>query len=244
MVVIKRLERRAKSGDSYWLCRCDCGIDTEVAGSHLRTSNGTRSCKRCSKPSRTKDLAGIRVGRLQVICGCGKDKQGRALWKCICDCGSEAIVPSRHLIQHNVVSCGCYRNEKSRENGKVGGIKISGPKSHLYKPELSDEERLAERNLVETRKWRSAVFERDNYTCRVCGRQGGKLQAHHLFSWAGHKELRFDINNGLTVCAEEHRAFHLYNGGPRKSCTASDFDRFVEHGKKVQNASEPNHPQD
>jgi 5-methylcytosine-specific restriction endonuclease McrA len=47
--------------------------------------------------------------------------------------------------------------------------------------------------------WRKAVFERDNYTCCVCGEHSGELQAHHIQSWAKHPELRYDVDNGMTV---------------------------------------------
>jgi len=28
--------------------------------------------------------------------------------------------------------------------------------------------------------WRKSVFERDDYTCCECGKQGGTLNAHHI----------------------------------------------------------------
>lgn len=60
--------------------------------------------------------------------------------------------------------------------------------------------------------WRSAVLERDNYTCQDCGRQCKKyekgLAAHHIKSYAKHPELRYDVNNGLTLCRECHMRLH------------------------------------
>lgn len=52
-------------------------------------------------------------------------------------------------------------------------------------------------------RWRKQVFERDNYTCQDCGATG-YLNAHHLLSWVNFPELRFDINNGITVCVSCH----------------------------------------
>lgn len=35
------------------------------------------------------------------------------------------------------------------------------------------------RNLEYNKKWRKAVFKRDNYTCEDCNVRGGNLEAHH-----------------------------------------------------------------
>lgn len=51
--------------------------------------------------------------------------------------------------------------------------------------------------------WRAAVYERDDYTCQMCGDDsGGNLQAHHIRPVRDHKNdlLLFDINNGITLC--------------------------------------------
>ena len=54
-------------------------------------------------------------------------------------------------------------------------------------------------------KWRREVFERDNWTCQNCGKRGCYLEPHHIKSWAKYLELRFDINNGITLCKECHK---------------------------------------
>jgi len=48
------------------------------------------------------------------------------------------------------------------------------------------------------------VFERDNYTCQMCGVRGVALQVDHIQPWAEYVELRFDINNCRTLCQKCH----------------------------------------
>jgi len=48
------------------------------------------------------------------------------------------------------------------------------------------------------------VFERDNYTCQICGVRGVDLQVDHIQSWAEYIELRFNIENCRTLCVKCH----------------------------------------
>lgn len=57
----------------------------------------------------------------------------------------------------------------------------------------------------EYKLWRTAVFERDNYTCIWCNKRGGIIQADHIKPFALYPELRFAIDNGRTLCISCHR---------------------------------------
>lgn len=60
--------------------------------------------------------------------------------------------------------------------------------------------------------WRKSVLERDSYTCqhcfRVCKKSEKGLAAHHIKSYKDYIDLRYDINNGLTLCRECHMRVH------------------------------------
>ena len=65
-----------------------------------------------------------------------------------------------------------------------------------------------ERNSKDYKVWRSAVFKRDNYTCQMCGKRGVKLNAHHKRSWAEYPDLRYSVDNGITLCERCHKDVH------------------------------------
>lgn len=60
-------------------------------------------------------------------------------------------------------------------------------------------------------RWRAAVFERDNFECKICG-STRILQAHHMWSWNAYPKLRFEIANGIVLCRVHHREFHRQYG--------------------------------
>ena len=56
----------------------------------------------------------------------------------------------------------------------------------------------------EAEKWRELVFTRDNWTCQICKIKGGYLEADHIKPFAFFIELRFNVNNGRTLCRSCH----------------------------------------
>jgi 5-methylcytosine-specific restriction endonuclease McrA len=61
------------------------------------------------------------------------------------------------------------------------------------------------RSSIEYRNWRTSVFIRDNRTCQICGYHGPSIQADHIMPFSTHPELRFEKNNGRTLCKECHK---------------------------------------
>jgi len=53
--------------------------------------------------------------------------------------------------------------------------------------------------------WRKEVWKRDNFTCRIKNNDcKGRIEAHHILGYAEYPELRYQINNGITVCHFHH----------------------------------------
>lgn len=70
------------------------------------------------------------------------------------------------------------------------------------------------RKSNEYKEWRMAVYKRDNYTCQVCGKVGVELVADHIKPFSVFPELRFDVNNGRTLCVNCHKKTLTY-GRPK-----------------------------
>lgn len=88
-------------------------------------------------------------------------------------------------------------------------VRPRGEKHHAYNPNLTDAQRIANRDTYENILWRTKVYERDGYTCQVCGdNRGGNLIAHHYDSYTDFPEERYDVSNGVTLCETCHKAFH------------------------------------
>jgi hypothetical protein len=152
------------------------------------------------------------------------DKNPNFKGKSICkNCGNKRN-------RHNKTNlCGkCYHEIYAEKLPfcKVCGTKLSkygyeycqkcykGTITKRWNPSLTDDFRKNGRTInPDYYKWRNEVFKRDNYTCQICNNDiGGNLNAHHLDSFAIVKELRTNINNGVTLCEKCHKNFHKVYG--------------------------------
>lgn len=53
--------------------------------------------------------------------------------------------------------------------------------------------------------WRNQVRLRDNNKCKISNSDcRGQLEVHHILPWKDFSELRYDINNGITLCHFHH----------------------------------------
>ena len=53
--------------------------------------------------------------------------------------------------------------------------------------------------------WCKAVKNRDSWKCRIANSEcKGRLEAHHILTWKEHPELRYEVNNGITLCHHHH----------------------------------------
>jgi hypothetical protein len=102
------------------------------------------------------------------------------------------------------VAFGFIKQTIDRDTEK--GVK-TGEHHWNWKGGVSSENHII-RNSSESKQWRKKVFSRDNYTCQHCNNKGGKLNAHHIKPFSIYPELRFELNNGITLCRTCHIELH------------------------------------
>ena len=99
--LVKSRTANNKSGQTQWLCQCDCGIERLVTANSLRTGNST-SCG-CNH---TPDLTGIIFDGLTVI-QLDVTRNGRRYWLCKCACSNLIVITTNQLRGGLISSCGC-----------------------------------------------------------------------------------------------------------------------------------------
>lgn len=107
----------------------------------------------------------------------------------------------------NTYRKGSTHTEEAKEKNRVahlGKVTMSGEGHYNWKGGITP---LRKKLYFseEYKSWRNAIFDRDNYTCQMCGQRGKELNADHIKAWSSNPELRFEIDNGRTLCIDCHR---------------------------------------
>ena len=209
----------------YWICQCDCQSNPKSIRQKDLLDGTIVSCGKCSNnhsklsaetlnkydehdynipltyiPKPKKDLTGMVFGKLTVVkqdieTPQKPDKNGyfKVRWWCRCSCGNPELksILGGHLTSHKIESCGCLWMKS-----------ISGENNWNWKGGITPEDRLF-RGKEEYVNWRYNVFKRDNFHCQCCGKIG-MLNAHHILDYNNYKDLRLNIDNGISLCEECH----------------------------------------
>ncbi len=210
------LETKYINNHTLMRYRCSCGNESEICFSSFKQGN------RCNK--------------------CGMEKIAEKLKhtfeyvdKCFRDGGCE-LLETEYINNHTLMRYICICGEKNKitfanfQQGKrcrkCGIEKNSGKNNPCYNHNITDEEREIGRNYPEYREWVKSVYKRDDYTCQKCFQRGGKLVAHHIEGYANNKDIRTDINNGITFCSDCHHEFHRIYG--KKNVNRLQLEEFLQ----------------
>ena len=78
------------------------------------------------------DMTGQKYGRVTVVSYAGISEDRRALWKCVCECGTTFITRGKDLRSGKVTSCGCARREHCSERMTEANTKHGLRHTRLY----------------------------------------------------------------------------------------------------------------
>lgn len=115
-------------------------------------------------------------------------------------------------LRNKLLKTGSKHSEETKRKIAMGGIgKHLGADNPMWKGGITPINKKI-RTSKEYKLWRTAVFERDNYTCVWCGMRGAELNADHIKPFALFPELRLAIDNGRTLCVPCHKTTDFYAG--------------------------------
>lgn len=78
-------------------------------------------------------------------------------------------------------------------------------KRYNFKADRSTLSRRIPRRNMRYLIWRQVVLQRDKHICKLSdGMCNSRLEVHHIKSFKVHEDLRYDANNGITVCHLHH----------------------------------------
>ena len=126
---------------------------------------------------------------------CKYNYQSSNLIVIYCDnCGKE-FKRKEHKIRYKYKFC----------SHKCTSIFLRGKNHYEWKEHLRD------KNInLALKQWSLKIKEKDEYTCQLCGENDRRLlESHHIKEKNKFPELKFDFNNGITLCLKCHALQHI-----------------------------------
>lgn len=96
---------------------------------------------------------------------------------------------------------------KETRNRRSVSMKKSAPRGANHYNWNPDRElvKYNERHDSGYNSWARQVKYRDDYKCKISNLDcGGALEAHHILAWSKFPELRYNVNNGISLCFNHH----------------------------------------
>lgn len=208
------------------LWKCDNGIHSDYRRVIKNSVLSHFKCPQCvdKKPHPNTwnrlELTNQKFGELLVE-SFAYTKNGATFWKCICSCGDKPIKNGNDLRSGKIMSCGSGIHRLGENNGNWKNGATERNYSERYSKAYSE--------------WHMKVLKRDNYTCQCCGQYSGDLQVHHILDFAHHPDIRTDLKNGITLCANCHDStikgsFHNLYGTHGK--TPEQLEEYINNKRK------------
>lgn len=143
---------------------------------------------------------------------------------CACGCGQKLPRYDYRGREHKYIN-GHKSREVRKEMAKKTSLAMKGnPKMLAHIKDLAEKHigknhwnwkggiawKQCERQTPKYKEWAMAVYRKDHFTCQDCNThcKTGDIVAHHKKSWEHYPELRYDVDNGITLCRSCHKIRH------------------------------------
>lgn len=141
---------------------------------------------------------------------------------CKCKCGKESNIEIYKLITGAIKYCNsCSKLGHIPWNKNTKGLMPTPWNKGTKIPQMSGENHprwIKDRSKLQKygddnkdrrssayTYWHRQVLKRDNNECKINNSDcSGRLETHHILGWKEHPKLRYDINNGITLCHFHH----------------------------------------
>lgn len=170
-----------------------CGKELLLAPNRFKADNNycsykCRSKKPISQIQREKMTAGLRA----KLTGKKRSKEVKEKLR-QANLGKKLSEETKRKLRSKIYT----EEERQRLSLAIRGKR--GEEFDGYVTPIDKKERIRFR-----REMQKLVFERDDYTCQICGIRGIDLQVDHIQEWSEYVELRFKLENCRTLCAKCH----------------------------------------
>lgn len=190
------------------VCTCPHGHTAPRILRNIQRGLGS-GCLECSSKGRSERRKHSKEFEFKALCKkIGYDlltpyDGAQAKVKVRCPNGHERHVKPTHMTEgHRCQQCYFARRRDSLEVRKSKAQRRCSDKRYV--------------------PWRRAVHEKHDNTCQSCLlhiSDGAALVAHHVYNYKEYPQLRYDIDNGITLCDTCHSMFHGRYGNRKHPLT-------------------------
>ncbi len=123
-------------------------------------------------------------------------------------CNNSCAVKFR--MRSNHPWAGKHLSEEHREKIRLANL---GERGNNWRGGVWKSQPQSERKSARYKRIRTKVFERDGYTCVLCGNSGCELHVDHIKSYSKYPALRFEKENLRTLCVPCHKNTPTFSRG-------------------------------
>jgi len=171
---------------------------------------------------------GNKHGRLTVLSRAA-NKNKKAMWECLCDCGATKVVAGTHLRTNHVQSCGCFhaevvakigRSNRGKSEGRGNPRKYenyNGPLGKVIGALNRSEENGSVMYLIECSK--CGKTHKRNATEIKQERQSQDCEFFKPYNWSGFEREDAIMRRQYGISMEEFEGLLEFQGGGCAICS-------------------------